>query len=212
MATYSITRALVELKRLDARILQAIASGTFTAVQVGKGAGAKVAGSHKTVHQAGVDANASFQQVDKLIKNRAELKAAIVASNAVTKVEVGGVSMSVAEAIDLKATLPLRKQYLAGVRTQLVKANTTVEQLNAKLEADIKTSNDALLGGQKEMKDTALADQIAEKQREQREASVIGKAIVEDKMQKIEESILDIETELDFVLSESNALTMITVE
>ena len=212
MATYSITRALVELKRLDARILQAIASGTFTAVQVGKGATAKVAGSHKTVQQAGVDANASFQQVDKLIKNRAELKAAIVASNAATKVEVGGVSMSVAEAIDLKATLPLRKQYLAGVRTQLVKANTAVEQLNAKLEADIKTSNDALLGGQKEMKDTALADQIAEKQREQREASVIGKAIVEDKMQKIEESILDIETELDFVLSESNALTLITIE
>lgn len=212
MATYSITRALVELKRLDSRISSAIASGTFAAVRVGKNASAKVFNSAQTIAQTETEINASFQQVDKLIKNRQVLKAAIVASNAETKVTVLGNEISVAAAIDLKATLPIRKQYLTGVRTQLVKATVQTATLNGSLLEDIQKSTEALLGGQKEMKDTSLAEQLAEKQREQREASVLGQATVEAKVKALEDEILAIETELDFVLSESNALTTISIE
>lgn len=213
MAKISITRALVELKRLDARIDRAISSGVFSAVQLGTdNATAKVMNSQKSVEDVKKEINASFQSVDSLIANRSELKAAIVASNAVTTVELAGTRMTVAAAIELKATLLTRKTYLAGVRTQLASAKTLADRANVKMNEEILAATNALLGGQKEVKDTAMVDAIAATQRKQKEASVIQQSFVETRMKELEDVVLNIETELDFVLSESNALTVVEIK
>lgn len=212
MATYSITRALVELKRLETRTERAISGGVFSAVQIGthKTSG-KVLNSQKTVDETKTAINASFQEVDSLIAQRSKLKAAIVASNAETMVELNGTKMTVAAAIELKGTLMTRKSYLSGVRSQLAQSKAVTERTNAKLAEEILTATSALLGGQKEVKDTAMVEAIATTQRIQKEASVISQTFVEERLKKIEEDVLNIETELDFVLSESNALTVITI-
>lgn len=208
----TVTRALVELKRLDARIAQAIRTGTFSAVQVGQGDKAKVLHSAKQVSTVRGEINASFQSVESLLKNRVAVKSAIVASNAVVMVTLGEASMTVAEAIDLKATLPLRKQLITEVKSQMAKAKQAAEVSNTRMESEINTQIQALLGADKAKHEPATLKMITDTQKGMKEQTLIAEDLVVEKLKTLEADLLNIETELDFVLSESNALTSVEVD
>lgn len=207
--TMTITRALVELKRLDARISSAVTSGMFSGVQVGVGQKARTS-IGKSVNEVKDSINASFQSVEDLIAQRMKLKAAVVASNAKVEVVLSDKRMTVAGAIDLKATLPARKAYLSAVKSQFSKAKIQVETNNTKLEADLQSQLNTLLGANAATSQETI-EILTKNARDDRQASLIQQDLIERKLNALEEEILAIETELDFVLSESNALTTITV-
>lgn len=212
MAKISIVRALTELKRLDARIDQAIRSGVFAGAAVGRGEKLRVVNSKKSTYDVTLEIRASFQKVSDLVSNRAKLKSAIVASNAVTKVTLGGKEMTVADAIDLKATLPSMKKLAAEVATQTNRVRAAVTQQNDRLEAEINAQTQALLGADKAKQDAATLQMIDTTQRDMKEQSMIAEEFVKAQVDDLTAQIADIETELDFVLSESNALTTVEVD
>lgn len=94
----NVHQALAELKMLDKRINAAIREGNF--VVPNKHSNTKIGGIDIKEHIA--DVKSRYQKINDLIARRNAIKRAVVQSNAVTKVIVGNVEYTVAEAIDMK--------------------------------------------------------------------------------------------------------------
>jgi hypothetical protein len=146
-----------------------------------------------------------------MIEMRTKIKAAVVASNATTKVKLGTREMTVAEAIELKKSIDVKRNMLNAYRRQVVQANALVTKQNAALEAQIETNLATIYGNEKGKVDASMFEAIAKPQREQKEASLIDPIKINDVIKSLEDEISLVETELDFTLSESNAKTEIEV-
>lgn len=210
--TISVTRALVELKRFDQRIVQVLSGGVFLNRTVGRGNFKKVVNSQDSVELTTQKIRASYDKIDQLIKNRAALKAAIVLSNATTKVKVLGQEMTVAEAIELKTSVVSRQQYLQVLRSNLTTFKNAVEVDNTKLQAKIDTSLNNIYGTEKAKIAADLVAQVSDPQKDQFEQALLDPCGIEARIEKLQNEITEIQTELDFVLSEANARTEIEVE
>lgn len=93
----TVHKALAELKTLDDRINSEIIGSVF--VRANRHNNTKIFG--KTIPDFMADTESSYQSVKALINRRNAMKRAVVLSNAVTKVEIGGVEYTVAEAIEM---------------------------------------------------------------------------------------------------------------
>lgn len=93
----TVHKALAELKTLDDRINSEITGSVF--VRANRHNNMKIFG--KTIPDFMADAESSYQSVKALINRRNAMKRAVVLSNAITKVEIGGVEYTVAEAIEM---------------------------------------------------------------------------------------------------------------
>ena len=92
----TVHKALAELKIIDSRIENAISGGTY--VVANKHSNTKIHGV--TIDEFKTQMKSDFQKVTDLIARRNAIKRAVVASNATTKVKVGNVEYTVAEAIE----------------------------------------------------------------------------------------------------------------
>lgn len=209
--TMSVTRALVELKRLNERITTAIQSGKFVSRTIGKETYKKVAGTVDTVAETTRRIQASFDTVDALILNREKIKSAIVMSNATTKVTILKREVTVAEAIELKSTIGFRELYLQCLRQQLVNETTLVEKSNVLMETAIEVSLNTVYSSEKGKVDADTLKMISDPQKNQKESALLDPAKIQDRIDKLTSEISDLTSELDFTLSESNAKTLITV-
>ena len=212
MNKMSVTRALAELKRLDDRLNRMTTDQLiFVSVAVGQGDKQKVLGVSDTVQNVVSQIQSNRDRVNSMIEQRAKIKAAVVASNAATKVKLGSREMTVAEAIELKKSIDVQRNMLATYRRQVIQANALVAKQNAALEAQIETNLATIYGNEKGKVDASMFEAIAKPQREQKEASLIDPIKINDLIKSLEEEISLVETELDFTLSESNAKTEIEV-
>ena len=209
--TMTITRALVTLKRLDERIQRAIDTGVFVGKVVGKGQHRKVVDSSGTLEDLENKIIGSYDTIEQLFKNREKLKSAIISSNAMTYVTIGHRSLTVAEAIALKETLPYRKHYLSTLRQQRLVALKAVDTANAALQTSLDNMLNTYLDGDKSKLDPAFHDTMIAPQREKKEMSLLTPVNIDARIAELEEEIGDLESEIDFVLSESNARTTIAV-
>lgn len=212
MNVMSVTRALAELKRLDDRLNRMTTDQSiFVSVAIGQGEKQKVLGVSDTVQNMISQIQSNRDRVNSMIEMRAKIKAAVVASNAVTKVKLGAREMSVAEAIELKKSIDIKRNMLATYRRQVIQANALVSKQNAALEAQIETNLATIYGNEKGKVDASMFEAIAKPQREQKEASLIDPIKINDLIKSLEEEISLVETELDFTLSEQNAKTEIEI-
>lgn len=211
MQKISITRALVELKRLDERISQSVLSGVYVGITQGLNDKKVVHKSNQSIQAVSAAIQSSFDKVDALTKNRAELKGKIVLSNAVTQVTINGRTMSVAEAIELKSTASARKQFLQMLRNSFTNAKNTVDRENAVLQETIDKHLTTLYGSDKTKVDQEAAKSVSEFQKSQKQLELLDPAGIEKRIEALQEEISVLESELDFVLSESNARTEIEV-
>ena len=212
MNVMSVTRALAELKRLDDRLNRMTTDQSiFVSVAVGQGDKQKVLGVSDTVQNMISQIQSNRDRVNSMIEMRAKIKAAVVASNAVTKVKLGAREMSVAEAIELKKSIDVKRNMLNTYRRQVIQANALVSKQNAALEAQIETNLATIYGNEKGKVDASMFEAIAKPQREQKEASLIDPIKINDLIKSLEEEISLVETELDFTLSEQNAKTEIEI-
>lgn len=93
----TVHKALAELKTLDDRINTAIGESVF--VRANRHNNTKIFG--KTIEEFKADSAASLMSATALIDRRNAMKRAVVLSNAITKVNIGGVEYTVAEAIEM---------------------------------------------------------------------------------------------------------------
>lgn len=200
----SITRALSELKTLDARI-QRLTESTWVAMAINK----KV--SHTVDQQDFADAvKATKQQLTDLMERRNKIKCAIVQSNAVTKVTIGSTEYTVAEAIERKNTVQQEEALVHALKSQLLKVKAEVEKHNM---VAINQLNSLL--GQMVSKEASVAqesiDALSTSFREQNFAVLVDPLGIENLVKEMQDSISEFKMNVDFSLSEINAVTKITV-
>lgn len=142
MEKVTIHRALSELKligsKIEKQIEEIVPSGI---VQAGK----LVNGVYlKDDFEKAV--KAKYQSVTDLIDRRNRIKSAVVKANGVTEVEVAGIKMTIADAINLKAVIGFKKQLTERMKKQHNSAKANLEKNNAQIEANALKLAEVALG------------------------------------------------------------------
>lgn len=198
----SITQALSELKLLRKRIDAVTSSAVFTTV--------KRANDLTDATKFATQATASFQSFTDLMRRYNLLKSAIVVSNATTKVTIGGVEYTVADAVERKRSIEMEHNLLSTMKSQYTATKGEFERhqqaeqqridrlLTTELAKDAKTNVEVV----QQLTTTFLA---------QNKATILDPLSLADKIAEITRSLEDFETQVDYCLSESNGRTLVSV-
>lgn len=209
MATFTVTEALVKLKLGAKKIFDATA-GTITGSVSTKAANV-APGGFKTVDEFKTEIKKRFESVAGLITFRDKLKKAIVESNAKTNVVVGKKTMTVAEAIETKASVENRKLLLDKLVTEWKALERDVNQKNANLEARADQYVTQLFNQNAGATDVDKAN-ARKSFIENNTALIVTHDSIRGSIEKLKEEIEDFETNVDVALSIVNATTKVTVE
>lgn len=210
MRKISITEALVELKLYDKKINDTIAQlGTYAIA--GKRKGATTLGTLGTIEEFEEKSKALYQKIADLIRNRDELKAAIVESNAMTHLVVNGIDMTRAQAIEMKTTISYKKALLAKMKATWVEVVSRVNAENKKVDAKIEELKLTIAGRDSAKKLTAEDLAFEGSYRDNNEFELIDPLKLQDKILALETEIDGFESSVDSALVISNSTTFIEV-
>jgi hypothetical protein len=206
MAEYTITRALVELKKIARELDTKVPQITMF---LAKGENQKVA---NTTHQEAVKATQAQQdEVSSRIARYGRIQNAIHSSNATTYITLGDKTMTVLEAINLKKTVQFKKNFLnrlVAVRNQALKSKATADQA---LEDEI-TSTAQVLAGAGKAPTAEQLQTVRDSLEANKKTEIVSLEAVNKTIATLEAEISMVESELDFTLSESNALTKVVIQ
>lgn len=206
----SITRALSELKLLSSRINRAIESSSFI---VANKKSAKKVNNVYTTQEFIDNAKSTYQSIVDLIERRKEIKSKIVDSNAKTMITVAGKEMSVAEAIERKDSIAFEKMLVEHMQRQynssLALASRNNEQVQIKLDELLLVTFGK--EGKQKTSESEIS-MISNPYLEQNEWELINPLLLQDKIESMRKEIEEFENEVDFILSESNTITKITIK
>jgi hypothetical protein len=198
----SISQALAELKLLRKRIQNTIQQSTLIVLKKKR--------DLLDVPRFTVEAQATYQSYKDLLARYNTIKAAIVQSNARTTVIIADVTYTVADAVERKKTIALEKDMLTRMqhqyemvqqeyRNHVTSENTRVERLiQTELGKDSKTNVEVIT----QLSETFLA---------QNRAEIVDPLSLAKEIAALNKNIEDFETKVDWVLSESNGKTTISV-
>lgn len=203
----SIHRALTELKMLNHRI--EAATNEVSAVLANRKSNSKINGVEMQEYEKQMQA--SYDKVVSLIDYRNRIKALVVESNAKTKVIVGKEEMTVAEAIERKQSIQYEKKLLEVMQQQYRSAVNTVAKENDALPAKLETYLVNILGN-KEKQSPEEVKLHTETFMKRNEYELIDPMNIKKKIEALSNRIEEFESEVDAVLSESNATTFIEVQ
>ncbi len=210
----TIHKALSELKIIDDRITKAIYAGTY--VLANKHSNNKIHGM--TVDEFKNGMKADFQKVSDLIARRNAIKRAVVASNAVTKVKIGGKEMTVATAIESKNHgMELKEVFKSYLERQYTAAKQELDKNSGDL-LEKRAENYVLSVIQAQPKDSKMTvdSDVMKNLRAQyikdNAYDIIDPIDVKKVIEDLDNEISSFMTEVDAALSTSNALTVIDVE
>jgi hypothetical protein len=204
--TISIHRALSELKNYDNKIENAISANFVIA---NKKSNDKIKG--KTIDEFRQSIKGAYASYYALTENQRRVKAAVVISNANTKVKISGTEYTVAEAIERKAKLRHDELFLNVLKKQFSQNNAKVEEENEKLPQKLETYLQAILGekDKRTVEDIAMHTKAFE---ERNKYELIDSGDITKQIEQLEKRIAEFKNEVDYVLSESNATTFVEVD
>ena len=224
MATeMSITQGLAELKLLDKRINKLVfgpkgkkavsryssdetdtSSSCFAFIDV------KTKSHPVDVEALKSGAHASYQSFCDLVKRHGLIKRAIIMKNAVTQVKIGSWTGTVAEAIEHKSSILFKEHLLEEMKNQVTLATAKMEKeqnnltdrldnlLSSEMGKDVRTNPDTI---------NALTTSFLENNKVTIVDPLNSKKLIAD----LEEEVESFKTNVDWVLSEINGKTLISV-
>lgn len=200
----SITRCLVELKTLDNRINKLISSTTFITYKT----------KNKNYNYSEDDFKkgvlSDYQSLTDLIERRQKIKNAIVLSNATTEVEIAGKKMTVSQAIEFKNTIAYKINLLESLKRQ--RQHVTIETETHKIRVQQKIDeNVRIICGKDSKPDAQVIQTVSEGIAKGDPIEVFDPLSIDKVIKDLEETIEDFNANVDFVLSESNALTTVSL-
>ena len=206
----TVHKALCELKMLDKRINESIMTAEFC--RANKHSNVKIDGW--TIEEYEAAAVSKYQSTMDMIIRRDAIKRAVVASNAVTEVTIGGNRYTVADAVELRRHgLSYRRTLLQAMTLQLKRVRSTIEQKNGEeLTRAADKMVEVYYGRQTDVK--AITEEMKatrEKFIEDNTHELLDPIRVENRIRELDKEITAFETEVDSALSVSNAVTEITV-
>lgn len=210
----TVHKGLAELKTIDGRINKAISEGVY--VIANKHSNEKIKG--KSISDFKEAMKSSYQKATDLINRRNALKRAIVLSNANTKVTVGGVEYTVAEAIEIKNHgMEFKSTLMRTMAYQNDSAQTEINRnsgdaIEKRAEQYVLSVIQAQPKDSKMTIDSDAMKTLRKTYIENNTYDLIDPLNVTDLIEKLTEEIDEFNTEIDAALSVSNALTVIEFE
>lgn len=199
--TMTMHQLLAELKRYDDRITKAMRKPVV---------GVCTPGNTKidVIAEKRAEYVANMASIEHLISNMNVLEAARIKSNATTMVTVGSKTYTVAEAVKRKHLIAYEKNLLhvlqmafTSVTNQVDSNNRNVEDCADKIFRDMVTGDSINPG----------ADSIRKNYIESHESVMVDPCELSKKIDALEKSIEEFETNVDAALSVSNATTSVEV-
>lgn len=208
MEKMTIHRGLSELKTIKSRIEKGIKElSVANVVQKDK----KISGI-MTAEEFSKLANSGYDGITALIARQSKIKKAIVDSNSKTQVKVGEKTMSVADAITQKDMIVLRTAFLDKLEAQLREATATINRNNEIVQANSLKILEATFGKDQTKVSKDDVDNVQKPYIANNEWSLVDPLKISDKIAALGKEISDFESEVDAVLSESNAVSFIEFE
>lgn len=205
MTTMTITRALVELKKLTNEI-----ENLTPKVQAFIAVGDQKKIANTNLEQAKAESQAQRDRVTSRIERFSKIQNAIHKSNAETVVELGGKKMTVLEAINLKKVSQFKLQQLSSLTRARDLAVADHARRTTQMEDEISAMAQTLAGNGNKISEEQLA--TARKSVEaNKKPEIVGLEEMNKAIESLAKEVSDIVNELDFVLSESNAVTKIEI-
>lgn len=202
----SITRALAELKLLDKRIQSTMQATPFIHYSIGE----KPVSGYATTKEFEDKAKSAYQSTLDLIKRRNLIKSAVVLSNAVTQVEISGVTYTVAEAIERKTSIQYEQQLLEKMKDEFTWTTNHIERINDEVKQQLDRQLEVLYGREAKLR-VDENNELIKSYREKHEAKMVDPLKLRNEFENLEKKIDEFLTEVDFVLSTSNTLTEIEI-
>jgi len=204
----TVHKALSELKIIGGRIDNAIEETTFV-----------IANRHSNSKIHGVDIKefvkamkSKHQSTKDLIKRRDALKRAVVSSNAITKLTIAGVEFTVAEAIEMKNTgISYKEDLVSSMREQYDDAINHCARENDVLA---RKADEYIMGMYQSKDITKMSEDMQKARNEyiaQNTYELVESVKILEEIENLDEEIANFTSEVDSVLSVSNALTTINL-
>jgi len=203
MTTQSITRSLVELKTLDERINRLTSEGLFMSFKT------KSRNSGITEVDFRRAAEESFEMLNSLIRRRDLIKNLILESNLTARVTIDGREMTVAAAIEFKNTIEYKARLLDVLKRQRRAVIAEEESHKVRLQAKIDDNIKIICG--KEKPDATVIATVTEGITKSDPIEVFDPLNLEQTIKALEDEVQNFRANVDFALSESNAITKITI-
>lgn len=204
----TLARALAEIKLLNSKIEKNIGRLQLVATKTGKKD--IVNGSNEKVVDFNENAKSNYQSTLDLIKRRNFIKSKLTQANAITTISIGQDSYTIAEAIDRKNSIQIEKTLLDKMKSNLNLQIKNMNTANDKMEADINRMVETKMGV-----DKSKAEDVANLKRIFRESdttTLVDPLDLKVKIEDLEKSIENFELNIDFTLSEANAINYIEIE
>ncbi|MER2152974.1 MAG: hypothetical protein ABS917_02240 [Solibacillus sp.] len=203
----SLHRALSELKMLNERIQSATYRVVLT--RANRKSNEKIEGM--SIDEYKKEMQGSYDKVTSLIQYRNKLKALVVESNADTIVKIGATEMTVAEAIERKQSIAYEKELLNHMRRQYFEAIEEVTTANEALPEKLENYLINILGSKEKQSSSEEVRLHTDTFMKRNEYELIDPMQVKKIIDELAAKIEEFESEVDAVLSESNATTFIEI-
>lgn len=198
----SITQGLAELKLLDKRLSKRLDGVAWTAV------------STKTkkvdADELNKTASSEYQSYMDLVSRRDTIKRAIVLSNAVTMVSIGKWAGTVAEAIEHKSSIVYKKKLLEKMKQNSLSTQVEFQAANEEVNLRLDRLLSSELGKDIKTNPETIASLTASFQ-ETNKVVLVDPLGLKKMIAELEEEIDAFETNVDWVLSETNGKTLIKI-
>ena len=201
----SIHRSLSELKVIGQRIEKAIEEFIPSGIRQKD----KLVNGTQPLEKFEGAAKEKFQSVNDLIERRNKIKSAIVKSNGITEVTIAGIKMTVADAINMKAAIVFRKKLIEVMKKRHTSTKATLAKNNEAVNANSLDLAKVALGKQNVKASDEDVKKATELYLENNTFMIVDPLDADRRIEELEKSITDFETEVDAILSESNAITQI---
>lgn len=204
----TLARALAEIKLLNSKIEKNIGRLQLVATKTGKKD--VINGSNEKVVDFNENAKSNYQSTLDLIKRRNFIKSKLTQANAITTISIGQDSYTIAEAIDRKNSIQIEKTLLDKMKSNLNLQIKNMNTANDKMEADINRMVETKMGA-----DKSKTEDVADLKRIFRESdttTLVDPLDLKVKIEDLEKSIENFELNIDFTLSEANAINYIEID
>lgn len=206
----SITRALTRAKTIEKQLARLVESQFVVTLMK------REVDNRTNVYQDNMNmTKANFDQFNDLFAELNNIKAAVRKSNEVTKVVIGGEELSVADALVYKNTIVYRNNFLDRITRENRNAESRVEQSKINYDNKFATVRENFIKSSQgqDVNENYVNTVLTEEERRLKAAIVEVKVSgINNVNEFIEAERKRIDTfleEVDYVLSESNATTII---
>jgi len=203
----SVTRALAEVKMLGKRIEKRISEFVPVVSCTGKQAPA----GFDSVEEFEKHTRSEYAAILDMLARRNAIKAQVIKSNAATEVEIAGKPMSVAEAIDMKSSIQHNKLLANRMSRMAAFVEDKITILEREADAKLQNQLTVLLGSDRK-NDESERRSVEDAFKERHWPKLRDPLKVRTKIEEQNSFIDEFTANVDFVLSESNARTMIEID